>query len=137
MYPGPMGKAVHVLSNIQIEARRAVCAGCGPVDLVFKSGRPICPVARRERRGPVDYDGFRTSPRTGEGRHGLTRTEAASLVEGKSCEICGAPAIAADHNHQTGEIRGPLCRGCNLGLGQFEDEPDRLRAAADYLERHR
>jgi hypothetical protein len=28
-----------------------------------------------------------------------------------------------------------LCRGCNQGLGFLRDSPDRLRAAAVYLER--
>jgi Recombination endonuclease VII len=31
--------------------------------------------------------------------------------------------------------RGKLCFNCNTGLKRFFDKPERLRAAADYLER--
>ncbi|HEY2267528.1 MAG TPA: endonuclease domain-containing protein [Streptosporangiaceae bacterium] len=44
----------------------------------------------------------------------------------------------ADHdpvNGQRGEFRGILCGRCNIGMGQFDHDPARLRAAADYLER--
>jgi recombination endonuclease VII len=60
---------------------------------------------------------------------------------GKSCEICGRPAatrwIHADHDHATLRFRGWLCQGCNRGIGFFQDSPELLRAAADYIERHR
>ena len=63
------------------------------------------------------------------------------------CAICGNPEVdfdtkanrvrnlAVDHNHETGQIRALLCRGCNQGLGNFQEDLSRLEAAVSYLKR--
>lgn len=71
---------------------------------------------------------------------------AAKLHEqGGVCAICGNPewtranngsqikALAVDHDHRTGRIRGLLCANCNKGIGNLGDSADRLIAAARYL----
>ena len=73
-------------------------------------------------------------------RYGITAEEADAILEaqGGLCAICRtAPAAHVDHDHDTGMIRELLCFNCNGGLGQFKDDPEVLRAAADYVERHR
>ena len=45
--------------------------------------------------------------------------------------------VCVDHCHETGAIRALLCTSCNKGLGYFKDDPARMRAAADYIEKHR
>jgi hypothetical protein len=50
------------------------------------------------------------------------------------CLICKErEAVAIDHCHTTGKVRGLLCLGCNTFLGHIESE-GRLAAALEYLE---
>jgi hypothetical protein len=73
-------------------------------------------------------------------RYGLTRAQVALMREsqGDVCAICGdASPQHLDHDHATGAVRQLLCQRCNQGLGLFRDEPHLLRAAAEYVERHR
>lgn len=81
-------------------------------------------------------------------RYGLdAEAYAAMLSEQKGgCAICGSKEpggrgrFAVDHDHAAeanGQmvVRGLLCMSCNRGLGYFADDPQRLRAASDYLGR--
>lgn len=52
------------------------------------------------------------------------------------CEICKVykgRRLVVDHNHESGNIRGLLCSQCNLGLGNFGDDPEVLKLAIKYL----
>ncbi len=66
-----------------------------------------------------------------------------TLLEEQSgvCAICkqecvSGKKLAVDHNHHTGEVRGLLCCRCNRGIGNLDDDLDRLRSAVLYLEKH-
>jgi len=43
------------------------------------------------------------------------------------------PRLAVDHDHKNGEVRGLLCHRCNVGLGNFQDNPELLLKAYKYL----
>ncbi len=46
------------------------------------------------------------------------------------CWICmKAPATCVDHDHDTGKVRGALCRVCNMALHYHEDRTWTARAA--------
>ncbi len=65
------------------------------------------------------------------------------IAQGGVCFICerstrhGDPALAVDHDHRTGLIRGLLCRWCNFDLlgvhGDDERAADRYERAARYI----
>lgn len=79
--------------------------------------------------------------------YGLNEAQYAAMLAEQNgvCAIClqteryidartGEPRkLSVDHDHTTGKNRGLLCGHCNRGIGQFSDEPERLRRAADYL----
>lgn len=58
-------------------------------------------------------------------------------ADGLHCAICRAAdeRLFVDHCHKTNRFRGLLCHTCNTGIGQLGDDPELLRAAANYLER--
>lgn len=54
------------------------------------------------------------------------------------CGICGNPPadgerLHVDHNHQTEDVRGLLCRDCNLYLGHAESNSRRIFGVLRYL----
>lgn len=72
-------------------------------------------------------------------KYNLTSGQYDELVKSVACHLCGRQPeltrdMVVDHCHQTGVVRGRLCRTCNMGLGAFKDDPALLRAAADYIE---
>lgn len=86
--------------------------------------------AERKRKRLVNYN------LTAEGFNALW------LEQKGQCAICNvslvpkgrsANSAVVDHNHDTGEVRGILCRPCNSGIGYLKDSPDILQNAADYL----
>ena len=79
---------------------------------------------------------------------GITLGQYTEMLDAQNgvCAICKHPEtairngklkmLAVDHCHDAGHIRELLCAACNVGLGYFGDSPERLRAAADYVEKH-
>ncbi|WP_067638010.1 endonuclease VII domain-containing protein [Actinomadura latina] len=70
-------------------------------------------------------------------RYGVTEQQVTQMIaeQGGVCVIClRAEAKHVDHSHLSGLVRRILCFKCNGGLGQFHDDPQVLRLAADYLE---
>ncbi len=78
-----------------------------------------------------------------EKRYGITHEERDTLLarQGGVCAICGTSDPGAkrgwhvDHCHSTGRVRGILCPNCNVGLGNFRDQPHLLTRAIDYLKK--
>lgn len=63
-------------------------------------------------------------------------------LQQQCCAICDTHrsklkrALAVDHDHNTGVIRGLLCDPCNLGIGKLRDSIQLIQNALDYLTHH-
>ena len=72
-------------------------------------------------------------------RHNITVEEFWALYEEQdgTCPVCDkaieAENSAIDHNHETGLVRGILCKNCNRGLGLLGDSPATMARAEQYL----
>jgi hypothetical protein len=76
--------------------------------------------------------------------YGLTLEQYNSMLNKNNgkCPICGVefekgrngkqPCV--DHCHKTGKVRGIICSKCNAGIGNLNDNIQRIRKAADWLE---
>jgi len=57
-----------------------------------------------------------------------------------SCKICNIipekERLCVDHNHDTGEVRGLLCRSCNLLIGHSKEKEKILMKAVDYIKEY-
>lgn len=65
---------------------------------------------------------------------GISVNKYDSYFENAVCSICGIDSsLVLDHCHETGKIRGVLCRACNMALGLLGDNINGLRKAVEYL----
>ena len=134
--------------EVQRNKEVAKCRVCG-VELTDKNWYPshkkvgnyICIACRKLRskqynaihkKEMKEYNRFH--------RYGITIQQELDMLkaQGNKCAICGAPLTnlteaCIDHNHKTGEVRGILCRFCNIVLGHYNDNPGILIKAAAYL----
>jgi len=70
-------------------------------------------------------------------RQGIDPDKAKALRDSRTtCDICGSDImLAVDHDHNTGLIRGVLCRRCNQALGALGDSVESIERVLAYLRR--
>lgn len=74
-------------------------------------------------------------------RYGIDEKQYNELFQKQKgfCAICNRhqsnleKRLSVDHDHKTGKIRGLLCNPCNIAIGNFEDDINRLQGAIRYL----
>ena len=58
------------------------------------------------------------------------------MSSANSCEICSSTKeLCYDHDHDTMEFRGVLCRSCNRSLGQLGDNLEGIMKVVNYLKK--
>lgn len=123
-----------------------LCSSCGEEHI--QSAREI----QRNQKSmscvnyrPPNYKGINKRDAVVRRVYGITLADYESMLEDQdhSCAICGKTSdeegqrLAIDHCHSTSKVRGVLCSNCNKALGLFNDNPDLLCNAAEYLSKYK
>lgn len=73
--------------------------------------------------------------------HGVVQAQYQIMFEsqGGVCYVCRrqppeGQVLRVDHDHVTGQVRRLLCHNCNVSLGLLGEDPDWIRALAEYAE---
>ena len=125
------------------------CIRCGSTERSVKYRRCVpCKRARRKtgkQRAKLDPDkrqleAARLAAKNRK-RYGIDEAEYERRIEEQHglCAICEEVPhdyFAVDHCHDTGKVRGLLCRKCNVGIGMLKDDPKIVQRAAAYLLEH-
>src|SRR5918993_3065803 len=106
---------------------------------------------RRRPAGATQYDSTKEHSRNMQRRYYvISGEEYAAMLERQAgrCAICGMSAdkvwgadkrggaLEVDHDHRSGAVRELLCNPCKRSLGGFQDSPELLRSAIEYLAKH-
>lgn len=124
----------------RLRVRTAIVRRCGcGASATNPTGRPYCDQCR--------IDVKRKQARTRNLRpYGMTIADYEQMLAEQNgrCVICGTvdpghghTAFVVDHCHDSGQVRGLLCRNCNSAIGLLQDSPHVIRAAAKYVQRTR
>lgn len=75
-------------------------------------------------------------------RYGLSRSDFDVLLksQGGVCAICRKPGWAGmsphvDHDHETGAVRGILCKACNSAMGLIKEDLDIAQSMVEYMKK--
>ena len=121
------------------------CDACGEAERLHdRTRKRESPEAKEVRRlrdalrqGTPEFKASRQAPevkeRTRVRVYGIPVDRLRAVIGDGACHICGNPGAHVDHDHDRGDVRGYLCRGCNHGIGNLRDDPSLLLAAANYL----
>jgi len=157
------GAIMGIIKEIRsIITKKCICTKCGVLKnpdefyhtrrkannhLLHRAGEcKVCALKDRKKHYTENRDKILAHKRFSN--YGISKDEYFQMLDNQEgvCAICKGEertrdtstnkvrALAVDHCHDTGNVRGLLCRACNLALGFFKDNPDLLNRAIQYLE---
>lgn len=124
------------------------CPRCGDNYEVVHPTHPYCPPCtreyKRENRKPLTSEQKRQKRNNAyQRKYGITLDDYEKLLEEQdyTCKLCdhvddpsnGHTRLAVDHCHDTGRVRGLLCRSCNVAIGSLGDNEEGLKRALAYV----
>lgn len=114
------------------------------IEAMRKKGREYGRAHPEKRRAWKEANHVHSRDYHNRRKYGIEPEQYSAVLDRQhgKCAICArtfgearATKPHVDHCHAMGTFRGLLCLKCNTALGLLDDEPSRLRAAADYLDR--
>ena len=102
----------------------------GYQDAYREKNRAVLSAKDRERKFGVDLAAYSAMVAAQDNKCAICRKPETATRGGK------VKALAVDHDHKTGRVRGLLCSECNIGIGKFGDSRDEMISAIRYLDVH-
>lgn len=122
---------------------KPACADCGSTTRKLTQVSPKIALCASDIRGRRNARRLAGRAKRSMRVFGITLDEKEMIIafQGGGC-ICAAwtgyngktRALSTDHDHETGIIRGALCKHCNDLLGRVRDDPAYFRRMIAYLE---
>ena len=109
----------------------------------WREANPERHKARQEKCRKANPEKYKATNRRNHlrRRFGITPEKYEEMLQwaNYSCEICGVhmseekQSLAVDHCHETGKLRGLLCKTCNSAIARLGDTYETVKRATDYL----
>jgi hypothetical protein len=132
-----------VISKVRNQMWEISCKHCGDTHVqnqreLRRNSHPMSCSAYK----PPNWSGFEREDNIIRKQYGISMQQFTKLLasQGGGCAICKKPMetirrrMNIDHCHETNEVRGILCSGCNTGLGHLGDNVAGLQRAIAYLQ---
>ena len=129
--------------TVDVGCRRcSICKETLPLTDFYKGDQSRCKICHKQYCKDQGYQSYEyVRNRQLKRRYKITLEQYNKLAASQNnrCAICNIHAsdcyepLNVDHDHATSKVRGLLCHKCNRGLGHFDDSPDLLLKAKEYV----
>ena len=121
------------VNSNQVDGLQGFCRPCGRAKQTAwreknrAKSNALATRSHRHKRIGIEYEEYELLLRLHENKCAICKREETTQHRGLT------RALAVDHCHESGRIRGLLCNNCNRGLGLFDDSKERIASALEYM----